>query len=122
MRAHLAAAIFLFTLDAHAATLSGRVVGISDGDTVTLLDRTNTQVKIRLSGIDAPERAQPFGAASKKSLSDMVYNKTVSIDYDKQDPYGLIVGKILLNGRDLSACQPTDSLGTSPALYVSTHK
>jgi endonuclease YncB( thermonuclease family) len=46
---------------AHADTLRGRVVGVSDGDTVTLLDAERQQHKIRLSGIDAPENAQPFG-------------------------------------------------------------
>jgi len=86
----------------HAETLSGRVVGVSDGDTVTLLDSTNTQYKIRLSGIDAPEKKQAFGQVSKESLSDLIYNKPVLVDWNKQDRYGRIVGKILLGNRDVN--------------------
>src|SRR5882762_8795954 len=54
-------------------TLTGRVVRIADGDTVTVLDATNTQHRIRLQGIDAPESHQAFGTQSKKSLSDMIF-------------------------------------------------
>lgn len=56
---------------AQADTIHGKIVGISDGDTVTLLDPTYRQHKIRLGGIDAREKSQPFGDASKKSLSDI---------------------------------------------------
>lgn len=83
-----------------AATLQGTVVGISDGDTITVLDTSKTTHKIRLSGIDAPESKQPFGNASKQALSDMVYRHTVTIDYDKEDRYGRKVGKVLVGGKD----------------------
>ena len=59
--------------------LVGQVVGVSDGDTLTLLDGNRTQHKIRLAGIDAPEKAQAFGQASKKSLSGLVYRKQVTV-------------------------------------------
>jgi endonuclease YncB( thermonuclease family) len=49
-------------------TLEGKVVGISDGDTLTLLDSANTQHKIRLSGIDTPEKAQAFGNRAKQAV------------------------------------------------------
>jgi len=87
----------LFTSQAYAELLQGHVVGISDGDTITLLDDSNIQHKIRLSGIDAPEKKQPFGQASKQSLSDLVYNKAVKVDWTKKDRYGRIVGKVLVN-------------------------
>lgn len=83
-----------------AGTLQGRVIGIADGDTVTVLDASNTQFKIRLLGIDAPEKKQAFGKKSKESLSVLVYNKTVSVEYNKRDKYGRIVGKILVAGID----------------------
>lgn len=83
-----------------AAILEGRVVGVADGDTITILDNTNTQYKIRLAGIDAPEKKQPFGNVSKKALSDMVYGKQVTVDYNKQDRYGRTVGKVLVDGVD----------------------
>ena len=54
-------ATLLYTFPSNAELLIGKVVGISDGDTITVLDEGNTQHKIRLSGIDAPEKNQPFG-------------------------------------------------------------
>lgn len=97
--------IFCFTLVisiniAHAATITGRVVAVADGDTITVLDNTNTQHKIRLAGIDAPEKKQAFGNVSKKSLSDLVYGKQVEVDWQKQDRYGRTVGKVVINGVD----------------------
>jgi endonuclease YncB( thermonuclease family) len=73
-------AIFVcFSSSTAADILSGRIVGVTDGDTVTLLDESKKQYKIRLSGIDAPEKAQPFGHVSKKPLSDLVYDKDVQV-------------------------------------------
>ena len=96
----LVALLFLSSAAAQAALLEGRVVGVADGDTITILDNTNTQFKIRLAGIDAPEKKQPFGNVSKKSLSDLVYGKQVTIDWNKQDRYGRMVGKVLIDGVD----------------------
>ena len=92
----LAALLLVFSGLIHAEVLVGQVVGVSDGDTITLLDRNNTRHKIRLSGIDAPEKAQPFGQASKKSLSDLVYYKQVLVSWQKKDRYQRIIGKISL--------------------------
>jgi len=83
-----------------ADTLQGKVVAISDGDTVTVLDSSNTQRKIRLMGIDAPEKKQAFGNRSKESLSDLLFGKQVAVEYFKQDRYGRIVGKIMVDGTD----------------------
>lgn len=94
-------------LCAQAATIEGRVVGVADGDTVTVLDDSNTQHKIRLSGIDAPEKKQPFGMRSKQSLSDLVFDKQVAVETDKRDKYGREVGKILLTGQDVNLEQVT---------------
>ncbi len=96
----ISALMFLSSIQIHAATLSGRVVAVADGDTITVLDNTNTQHKIRLAGIDAPEKKQAFGNVSKKSLSDLVYGKQVDVDWQKQDRYGRTVGKVILNGLD----------------------
>lgn len=57
----VAVALTLMAITASAAAITGRVVGIADGDSLTLLDAANTQYKIRLSGIDSPEKGQPFG-------------------------------------------------------------
>jgi endonuclease YncB( thermonuclease family) len=86
---------------ASAETLTGRVVGITDGDTITLLDGNRRQHKVRLAGIDAPEKSQPFGQRSKQNLSDLVYRQDVVIEWSKRDRYGRIVGKVLTaNGQD----------------------
>ena len=85
-----------------AQVLTGRVVRIADGDTVTILDSNNTQHRIRLQGIDAPESHQAFGTQSKKSLSQMVFDKDVTVEYDKTDRYGRLVGKIILDGTDIN--------------------
>jgi endonuclease YncB( thermonuclease family) len=83
-------------------TLTGRVVRVADGDTVTVLDSSNTQYRIRLEGIDAPESHQAFGTQSKKSLSDMVFDREVTVVYQKTDQYGRLVGKITLDGKDIN--------------------
>lgn len=87
------------------ADINGRVVSISDGDTVTILDKSNTQYKIRLAGIDAPEKKQPFGQRSKQSLSDCAYNKLALIEGNKTDRYGRLIGKVIVDGIDCNLNQ-----------------
>ncbi len=77
-----------------ADSISGRIVGVSDGDTVTLLDSAKTPHKVRLIGIDAPEKSQPFGTRSKQSLSSLVFGKQVVIEFYKKDRYGRLIAKI----------------------------
>jgi endonuclease YncB( thermonuclease family) len=86
---------------AYAEIIKGKVVGVSDGDTVTVLDSDKNKYKIRLTGIDAPEKAQPYGQVSKKSLSDLVFSKDVEISWVKRDRYQRILGKVLLDGQDI---------------------
>ena len=99
-------AIFLFLLlnfpILHAETLTGRVVRITDGDTIVVLDADKVQHKIRLQGIDAPERRQAFGTKSKEHLSDLVAGKTVEVDYSKYDRYGRVLGKVIVIGEDVN--------------------
>lgn len=75
--------ITLYASNPTHCKLSGKVIKITDGDTITVLDRSNQQHKIRLAGIDAPERNQPYGKASKKYLSKLVAKKWVCIDWNK---------------------------------------
>jgi len=81
--------------------LHAKVVSVADGDTITVLDAEKNQHKIRLQGIDAPEKNQAFGAKSKQALYELVHGKTVQISYQKSDKYGRIVGKVLLGGQDI---------------------
>jgi endonuclease YncB( thermonuclease family) len=77
----------------------GRVVAIADGDTLTVLDRNDRQHRIRLYGIDAPEKAQAFGAQSKKNLSGKVFGATVRVQVVDVDRYKREVGRIYLGDR-----------------------
>ena len=88
---------------ARADTLSGTVVGVSDGDTITVLDADREQHKVRVAGIDAPEKSQPFGQRSKESLSRLLYGKDVDVDWRKRDRYQRIVGKVAVADPDCRA-------------------
>lgn len=99
-RFFLLVALLLFANAVVAETLHGRIVGVSDGDTVTILDSSSVQWKIRLMGIDAPEKKQAFGGKSKEHLSNLVFDKEVTVEYTKKDKYGRTVGKIVADGVD----------------------
>ena len=95
-------ALLLFcSVVAAADTLSGRIVGISDGDTLTLLDRDNVPHKIRLAGIDAPEKAQDFGQKSTTHLSGLAYGQTATADCRKIDRYGRDICVVDVGGKDV---------------------
>ncbi len=100
-RSLFATFFLLLTFNLQAATLQGKVVSVADGDTITVLDGNKTQHKIRLQGIDAPEKAQAFGQKSKQSLHQLVHSKMVTVEFEKKDKYGRTVGKVLLNGTDV---------------------
>jgi endonuclease YncB( thermonuclease family) len=100
-RVIVAAFLLLAVPMAFAETLTGKVVKITDGDTLYVLDANNKQHKIRLAGIDAPERKQAYGLASRKHLASIVAGKQVTVEYEKRDRYGRIVGKVLLDGMDV---------------------
>ena len=68
--------------------VEGSVVGVSDGDTITVLDDAKTQHKIRFAGIDTPEKGQAFGERSKQSLSALVFQRRVEARCHKKDRYG----------------------------------
>lgn len=82
--------------------LSGKVVGVSDGDTVDILI-AGRAVRIRLFGIDCPEKRQPFGAAAKKFTSSLVFGREVTVRVHDTDRYGRTVGEVVLSdGRSLN--------------------
>ena len=98
----LLAASLLLAAQAGAATVTGQVVGVVDGDTIKLLDADQRQHTIRLSGIDAPEKKQAFGQRSKASLSQLVFGQYVQVETGKSDRYGRSLGKVLLAGEDVN--------------------
>ena len=103
-RALVAAILLAATPAAAQTTLTSRVVGVTDGDTITVLDASKTQHRIRLAGIDAPERGQPGGQRSKESLSALVYNQPVRVESSKRDRFDRVVGKVWVASPD-SPCR-----------------
>jgi len=84
-----------------ADSFTGKCIGVSDGDTVTVLNRT-AQIRVRLEGIDAPELHQDFGRKAKQFTSALVFGKTVKIRIVTIDRYGRTVGRVSVNGKDVS--------------------
>ena len=94
--------ILAASLCVQADVVSGKVVRVADGDTITVLDAQMQQHKIRLAGIDAPERRQAFGQRSREFLASLVAAQQVEVETEKTDKYGRSVGKVLLQGRDVN--------------------
>ena len=84
-----------------AAELDGTIVGVADGDTVTLLDANRTQHRIRLDGIDAPERTQPHGQRARQSLAALAHGRPARADCPKVDRYGRAVCRVVIDGVDV---------------------
>ena len=94
---------YLFSLE-----LIGKVVKVSDGDTITILTNDKTQYKIRLNDIDAPEKKQAFGNKSKDNLAKYIAGKTVKVEYKTKDKYKRILGTIYYNNIDINLQQVKD--------------
>ena len=92
---------FLILSSISAADITGKVVGIADGDTITVL-QNKQQIKIRLAGIDTPEKSQDFGSRAKKFTSDQVFKKQVRVEKMGTDRYGRIIGMIFYDGSCLN--------------------
>src|SRR5712691_7992763 len=85
-----------------ATDFTGRVVGVADGDTIKVMHNGKAE-KIRLHGIDCPEKAQPFGSKAKQFTSGMVFGKTVTVHVTDMDRYGRTVADVILpDGRVLN--------------------
>lgn len=93
----------LLALTVQADTLTGRVVAVADGDTLTLLTAGNQQVKVRLAGIDAPELRQPYGQKAKQALSDWAFGKTARVESPGPDKYGRTLGTVFVGAVNVNA-------------------
>lgn len=82
--------------------LKGKVVRLADGDSITVLDDDQTQHKIRLAGIDAPEGNQPYGKAAKQFLTKKIGGKTVCVGWYKRDKYQRLVGVVRVDDQDVN--------------------
>jgi endonuclease YncB( thermonuclease family) len=84
------------------ADIVGRVVSVTDGDTIKVLDANQVQYKVRLTGIDAPERKQPYSTASRKHLASLVEGRQVVVESSRSDRYGRILGKVWVEDIDVN--------------------
>ncbi|OGT90173.1 MAG: hypothetical protein A2286_06620 [Gammaproteobacteria bacterium RIFOXYA12_FULL_61_12] len=98
----IALLILLFAGPCRAAVMSGWVVWVVDGDTLHLMDEAGERHRIRLSGINAPEKDKPFAQGARDQLVSLVQGKRVSVYWDKVDKYERIVGKVVSEGRDIN--------------------
>lgn len=99
----LAAIVFIPVGFAYA-DITGNVVAVADGDTLTVL-RDREQIKVRLAEIDAPEKAQAFGSRSKQSLSDLCFGKMATLGDSGKDRYGRTLARVYCDGIDTNAEQ-----------------
>lgn len=88
--------------NALAADVSCKVVGVTDGDTLTCLTSDKQQIKVRLAQIDAPEKSQPYGKESKRALSDLVFGREVTLEPETTDRYGRTVAQVVIGGKDVN--------------------
>jgi len=102
MRAGLLLLSFCTFAAAHAGQFTARVIAVFDGDTVMAVSNSGPPVKVRLADIDAPEKEQPEGIASKKSLSELVLHKQVSMNVQATDIYGRLVAHLTVDGRSVN--------------------
>jgi len=112
----LTAAFALASLSAYA-DFTGKVVAVADGDTITVL-RDKEQVKIRLAGIDAPEKKQAFGNVAKLRMSDMVFGKEVRVDDRKKDRYRRTIGRVWVASAECQASDCPKTLDAGMALLT----
>lgn len=111
----LCSALLLGT--ACAESLSGRVVKVADGDTITILSGGSTY-KVRLAGIDAPEKGQPYGKASRERLASVVAGRDVVVSAHKTDRYGRKVGVVRVDDIDANLVQITYGMAWHYKAYV----
>jgi endonuclease YncB( thermonuclease family) len=96
--------LFISVFTVYSQTiLTGKVIGIKDGDTIEVIDKHNKTTILRLAEVDCPEKKHPFGKNAKQFTSDAVYLKTVTYTVTDKDRYGRSVAKVYYNNKYLSA-------------------
>jgi len=82
--------------------IEGKVTRIADGDTFTMVFENGFDVRVRLNGIDSPEKKQAFSKRAKQTLSDLIYNKEVKVYYESKDRYGRVLGDIYIDDLNIN--------------------
>lgn len=107
---------------ADGETLSGKVVSVADGDTFTMLVNGTDQVKVRLLGIDAPERGQDYGTKARQHLNDLCYGKTVTVRKDSEDQYGRVLGILYVGDMNVNEEMVRSGLAWYYRHFVTDHR
>ncbi|HWI15841.1 MAG TPA: thermonuclease family protein [Burkholderiales bacterium] len=115
--AAIAALTFAFAAPSEGAELRGRVVGVADGDTLTVLV-DHEAVRIRLSDIDAPERGQSYGANARQSLAELCAGRMATVVSEGHDRYGRTLGVVACGGVDANREQVRRGLAWVYARYA----
>lgn len=97
--------LLLLARSVAAETLSGTVVGVLDGDTLTMVDAEKRRYRVRLGQVDAPEGKQPFGVKSARSLYGLCFKKAAQVEWQAKDQYNRHVGQVTCAGVDANAAQ-----------------
>jgi len=105
-----------------AETLSGKIVNVSDGDTVTLLINDADTIKVRLSEIDAPEKNQPWGSKSRQALTMLVATKNVTVLSVGKDRYGRTLGTLFLDEKNINKLMVQNGDAWAYSQYVIDHE
>lgn len=117
LTAGLMAGLALWPFATMAVTLYGKVVAVADGDTLTVLVEQKT-VRVRVTGIDAPEKGQSFGQASKRGLSECAFGQQVEVAWRKKDRYGRTVGTVMAGNVDCGLRQIEQGLAWHYKAYA----
>lgn len=104
MKAPFSAILLCCSLTAAAGDWTGKVIGITDGDTLAVM-QAGRAVKVRLVEIDAPESRQDFGQRSKQSLSELCFGQVATVREQGKDRYGRVLGRVFCGGADANAEQ-----------------
>ena len=112
----------LFSASTSFGDDSFRVVGIHDGDSITVLSVEKKQIKIRLEGIDAPELKQAFGSRAKEHLSSLIMGKDVTLIVKGEDLYKRTLSKILLDSQDVNLSMVRDGFAWNYSKYSKDKK
>ena len=102
--------VLILVTNLHADELRGKVVSVADGDTITVLDADKVQHRIRLEGIDSPEKKQAFGTKGKERMIEKVADKEVVVQWKKKDQYGRILGDVQLGKQHINLEMVQDGL------------
>lgn len=124
MSRFICAVVILFgSTNAFAQTISGEVVSVADGDTITILeiqDNGKVQRKVRITGIDAPEKAQAFGAASKEAMAALAFRQRAVAECRGTDRYGRFLCLVRVNGIDVGLRQVETGMAWHYVKYANT--